>query len=650
MSNVQHRLARGGRTTVVAAAFLMTISVGGALAVPATTVPVTIADRDGDNRLEPGPGEGYVVRADLGTPAPRRESRRIPLLTFGHQSDMHVVDEESPLRFEYLDKLGPPLTSAYRPQEGITAQVLEQMVKQVRNTVSPVTRERIKLVMTTGDNTDNTQLNETRWMIDLMDGGKTIDPDSGIAGTCGTAPLPTRRYDGVRGGNEYYEPDSSSPPGADSEDGPGYSPDQAENEREAQRSSSVRDFSGLYEQMQDPFRSTGYDAPWYSIFGNHDALIAGNGPRNPAQEAIATGCVKVRSLPPATQDQIAAIARAALKSDPGPLEEALPGLPLALDQATAALTDPAAFAAAGGVATTVPQDPRRRPLKKREYINEHFQTGGQPVGHGFTAANQASGQGNFVVKPRPGVRFLVLDSVAENGGANGNIDETQFQWIHDQLRQAEAAREVVFAFAHHSLRTMNEPPASAFPPGDQGGDATPLVHFGEGARGEQPSQCVVTDPVLPPTPDETLRCLFLRHPSVVGFVVGHEHLNRVAPVERRPGAGKAAGGFWEITSPAHIDWPQQSRLLDLLDNRDGSLSIFGTMIDHAAPAQPGGPPPRDGGAAAANSTSRLASISRELSFNDPDSDNGQDGRQDARGTRQDRNVELLVRNPYPPAG
>ena len=43
---------------------------------------------------------------------------------------------------------------------------------------------------------------------------------------------------------------------------------------------------------------------------------------------------------------------------------------------------------------------------------------------------------------------------------------------------------------------------------------------------------------------------------------------------------------------------------------------------------------------------RLASIARELSFNDPQAENGEDGFPDRRGTRLDRNVELLLPNPY----
>ncbi|MEJ7717337.1 MAG: hypothetical protein WKF31_04980 [Thermoleophilaceae bacterium] len=101
--------------------------------------------------------------------------------------------------------------------------------------------------------------------------------------------------------------------------------------------------------------------------------------------------------------------------------------------------------------------------------------------------------------------------------------------------------------------------------------------------------CTSSDPAAEPTPDETFRCLLLRHPSAVAFVNGHEHNNRIEPFERRPGTGRAAGGFWEINTASHIDWPQQSRLIDLFDNRDGNLSIFGTIVDHAAAPNPGGP-------------------------------------------------------------
>ena len=246
-------------------------------ALAADTTSRTIQTATATTCSSPRPGEQHVVREDL-APAGARRKRRAGSLFFGQMTDTHVVDEESPLRVEFLDQFGPPFTSAYRPQESLSSQVLDAMVRQMRDARSPLSRRRLDLVMTTGDNSDNTQLNETRWMIDVMDGDRTVDPDSGVPSACNPRRAATTRACAAAG--EYYEPDSS-----DGEDGPGYSPRQAENEASAQRSSAVRDFRGLLDRAQQPFRSAGLGVPWYAVFGNHDALIQGNQPRNPALEA-----------------------------------------------------------------------------------------------------------------------------------------------------------------------------------------------------------------------------------------------------------------------------------------------------------------------------------------------------------------------------
>jgi 3',5'-cyclic AMP phosphodiesterase CpdA len=185
------------------------------------------------------------------------------------------------------------------------------------------------------------------------------------------------------------------------------------------------------------------------------------------------------------------------------------------------------------------------------------------------------------------VRFIVLDTAADNS-SSGNVDDAQFRWLGEQLAAAGARRELVLVFAHHSLRTLNGPG----------------TNVRDGAAVE---------------------ALLRQHRAVIAYVAGHEHRNRIEP----------HGTFWEIVTASHLEWPQQSRVLEVADLRNGELAIFATPIDHAAPPRP----PRSG-------PQRLASIARELSLNEPQAENGEDGWPDRRGTPLDRNVTLLLPSPY----
>jgi len=121
--------------------------------------------------------------------------------------------------------------------------------------------------------------------------------------------------------------------------------------------------------------------------------------------------------------------------------------------------------------------------------------------------------------------------------------------------------------------------------------------------------------------------LLLAHPNVVAWVNGHTHQNQVWAHTRTDGSG----GFWEINTASHIDFPQQSRLIELVDNNDGTLSIFTTMVDHAGPAAYGG---------VVSDPVALAGLARELAMNDP-----QQRSSAQEGTTADRNLELLSPTP-----
>ncbi|MCW2544220.1 MAG: hypothetical protein JWM40_1772 [Frankiales bacterium] len=245
-------------------------------------------------------------------------------------------------------------------------------------------------------------------------------------------------------------------------------------------------------------------------------------------------------------------------------------------------------------ARVVTADPTRQIINRTETVREHFTTGGVPLGHGYTAANVAAGTAYYTFQAAPHVLGVVLDTVNPNGEANGSLDQTQFSWLDTVL--ADSARQLVVVFSHHTIGSMDNPLLAVDEPGPR---------------------------ILGPK----VRDLLLGHPQVVLWVNGHTHVNRVTPYQR-PGGG----GFWEVNTASHVDWPAQARLLELVDNHDGTLSVFGTIIDAAAPLGYGG---------RLDSTTGLASLARELAANDPQERAG-----DRRGKVEDRNVELLVKAPF----
>lgn len=611
-----------------------------AIATPRDTTIRTIQDRDGDNLLEYAPGEDYLV---IGANEDFRPPRQGSILNFLQLSDFQMVDEESPARVEFLDGSQripglQPFSAAYRPQESLTTQITEAMVRAVRNTTSPVTGRRLELAILTGDNADSQQFNETRWFIDVLDGGKKVDPNSGIP-IPGCEATPGSIYDGVRGGGRlgYYEPDTSE----GSADGDGYSPLREENASETGSDVTVRDFPGLFEAANQPFQSIGLDLPWYTAFGNHDALIQGNspdayfGPVGPSGEVarqdfqrIATGCEKVKLIPTATDVDQTTVdivppdnRRCFLAKDDAPLD------PLGLLLGT--------------------------PCAKSSWIAEHFQTTGAPVGHGFApapcepaepsdarcagygrpAVADANNDGYYSFSPRPGLRFIALDSVTDECGsivcAEGSIDDPQFRWLKNQLELASALGEYVITYSHHTLRTIRFPST----------DPTEYpLHSGKRFASE----------MQPNTPSaESLEDLFCNYENFLIHVDGHEHQNDVREHDctsqpARPGYANNNKRFYEVSTAAHLDWPQQARMIELIDNGNATMSLVLTVLDHDGAPNPGGPKPQlDARGTSGEQVLKLAAIGRELAYNDY-----QNARSSS-GAPEDRNVIIVLDKPWP---
>jgi metallophosphoesterase (TIGR03767 family) len=570
--------------------------------------------------LQLGAGEPYTVRQDLGTAQPGRAQSRTSLVYFGQLSDFQLADEESPARVEVVDPLSTPLNlpfgAAWRPWEALEPQVDEAMIRQVNRfaAASPVAdgsggHSPMDFTIDTGDSADSQQLNETLWVRTLLEGG-SLNPNSGVGKSTYSHPLcpnllvpgaaEAARYTGVQDYDDYLE-------GAFPEF---YDPDVPKGVH-----ATWPKYPGLMDRAQQAFSADGLDVPSYVAFGNHDALVQGNAAANAAFEQVATGCLK--PIGPVSNPENASELLASLL-DPGRLL--------------------ATFLTSPQNTILVPGDPNRRFVSKKQY-KDVFKGGSQADGHGFgliDPAEEAASKGAagyYAWSPSPEVRFIALDTVAEAGTivtptghstSDGNIDDPQFKWLRSQLQAATAADQLVVIFSHHAPESLvADLPDEVAPPctvnDSHGHDVNPGCDL---------------DPRLsfPIHLEADAVALLHEFPNAIAWVAGHSHDNVVNPFPNPSGPG----GFWSIRVAAEADWPQQSRLLQVFDNHDGTLSIFGTILDHVG--QAAAPPP--GTPASAMDLNDLASAARTMSFND-----FQSGAPIGEGQPKDRNVELLVDDP-----
>src|SRR4029453_12877724 len=84
-----------------------------------STLGRTIVDRNGDNLLEAGPPEGYRARTELVGGVVSQRIAPPTLVRFAQRTDTRLGEEESPVRVEFVDRLGEPFIAAYRAQEGL---------------------------------------------------------------------------------------------------------------------------------------------------------------------------------------------------------------------------------------------------------------------------------------------------------------------------------------------------------------------------------------------------------------------------------------------------------------------------------------------------------------------------------------------------
>jgi len=451
-----------------------------------------------------------------------------PLLLLHHLSDLHICDSQSPIRPEFLDRWADPdspireiigTIGTYRPQSMLSPHVVEAMVQSLnRVNVGPLSGHPIDGAIVTGDTTDNSQVNEVNWFLALLD-GQPIHPDSGDF----------QKYEGVIDDGsahydvKYWHP-HGTPVGKDDDD--------------ARAKYGFPVVPGLLDSCRAPFQATGLNVPWFSVHGNHDALLQGTVTPNEATQREMIGDRRYVALP----------STMTLEETLGTWNEIGPADYPPSSDAPYVLVTP---------------DVQRRAVERGQYAALHLASPGLPTGHGFTDKNVQE-KTMYYSREIGAVKLIVMDTVNQFGGWQGSLDEAQFAWLEAEI--AASKKPVVLA-SHHPLVTMFN-------------DYSPVGR--RVCRNE-------------------LSSMLLKYPQVILWLAGHEHRHHVDWV----GPDVGVDGFWQVETASHIDWPQQSRTLEIVRDADGDIYIGMSIIDHA------------GGAdyAEAKTPIEIAALSRLLSAN-----------------------------------
>ncbi|HVF12637.1 MAG TPA: metallophosphoesterase, partial [Actinomycetota bacterium] len=223
---------------------------------------------------------------------------------------------------------------------------------------------------------------------------------------------------------------------------------------------------------------------------------------------------------------------------------------------------------------------------QREFINEWFKTTAipGPVGHGFERVDAERwndqndrNDGYYAFDSANGkVRMVVINTIFDGvrgethrGGQTGTdtkglvagnevtpaaatseqgfMDQAQFDWLKKELDTTRNTGKAVLVFSHHPDRSFS------------------YAQYGS---------------KLP----EELNRLLGSYPNVAAHIAGHTHENIINPCSATDCKLKGShlsgieNGFWRIETSSMIDFPQESRIIEVYRLPDGTFAIRSTMI------------------------------------------------------------------------
>lgn len=245
----------------------------------------------------------------------------------------------------------------------------------------------------------------------------------------------------------------------------------------------------------------------------------------------------------------------------------------------------------------VTADSRRKLVTMQDWVNVHTNCGHD---HGLT--KEESETAYYYRNINSQVRLIALDTVNRFGGWQGCIHREQFEWLKGLL--AESKDKYVVLSSHHPLENL----FNGYVPNEESAPAL----------------------------EAEVRELLEQHPNVILWFSGHVHDHKITQSRNSDGSH----AFWEIRTGSHIDWPQQSRVIEIVKSVNDKIAIGTVVFDHAGPVE------FNGTAEELADPVALAGLSRLLAANDWQRQNGGSfGLELMEGQPEDRNIWLWANDP-----
>jgi metallophosphoesterase (TIGR03767 family) len=329
---------------------------------------------------------------------------------------------------------------------------------------------------------------------------------------------------------------------------------------------------GLVEKARSKFDSMGLNFPWFSTFGNHDQLLQGTVAPNEDLNSLTIGDDRITGLPENFKSPDVIIPAV---SEIGPVS-----YPHTKESPKVKIT----------------ADIKRAFNNPSSFASAHLTDGGIPLGHGFTQSNVEKNTA-YWYKDLEKVRLISLDTVNPHGGWQGSIDEIQLNWLRQTL--IDAKEKYCILLSHHPSPTL----INGYSPTNQ------------------PRRVLA---------EELLNEIY-QHKNVIIWIAGHVHRHASGIHTRNDGST-----FLELTTASHIDWPQQSRIIEIIKEK-GNIAIASTIIDHLGHLD---------WQDRELDYLTMAGISRQIALNDWQKRDEIKQASLGQGSKEDRNIVWRVSDPF----